>query len=119
MLKVPNRDDLVELYRVIEAGSFEFGLDGWGIHLLEPCNGFDETYTADFTLSRHWYSFAKRAEMMEKWPAWIDFLGQSGLPKKYSATISCNNSKPGVDKYFKLRFPQIAKQRLISFKRSK
>ena len=60
--------------------------------LLEPNNGFDETYTADFTLSRHWYSFDKRAEMMEKWPAWVDFLSQSGLPKKYAATLSCNNS---------------------------
>jgi len=87
------RDDLLELYRAIEAASFEFGLDGWGIHLLEPNNGFDETYTADFTLSRHWYSFDKRAEMMEKWPAWVDFLSQSGLPKKYAATLSCNNSK--------------------------
>ena len=88
-----DRDDLLELYRAIEAASFEFGLDGWGIHLLEPNNGFDETYTADFTLLRHWYSFDKRAEMTGKWPAWVDFLSQSGLPKKYAATLSCNNSK--------------------------
>ncbi len=94
-----NRNDLLELYRAIEAASFEFGLNGWGIHLLEPANGFDETYTADFTLSRHWYSFEKRAEMMEKWPAWVEFLGQSGLPKKYAETLSCKNSNTWVSEF--------------------
>ncbi len=88
-----DRDDLLELYRAIETASLEFGLDGWGIHLLEPDTGFDEDYTADFTLLRHWYSFDKRAEIMEKWPAWLGFLSKSGLPKKFAATLSCKNSK--------------------------
>ena len=81
-----DRDDLLELYRAIEAASFEFGLDGWGIHLLEPNNGFDETYTADFTLLRHWYSFDKRAEMTEKWPG----LGGFFESIRFAQEIRCN-----------------------------
>lgn len=69
--EVADRDDLLEIYRVIEVASVEFGLDGWGIHLLEPSNGFDETYTADFMLLRHWYSVEKRAEIMEKWIGFV------------------------------------------------
>ena len=91
-----DRDDLLELYRTIEASSMEFGLDGWGTHLLEPVSGFDETYTSDFTLMLHWYSFEKRAEMMEKWPDWIAYLSKSDLPKKFSTTLSCKNSKTWV-----------------------
>jgi len=88
--------DFLAAHRKLEAAMKEVGIDGFGVHAIEPDRGQSDTDQTDFIILRHWYSFEKRAQFSAKWSSYAELSDARGIGGELGNVMECGHPKSYV-----------------------